>query len=339
MALGGNLKAVGLEIDTGMARAVEAAGSTARPKLVNYATGALPEGSVDEGMIVEPREVGSALGRMWKANGLKSRRVILGISNQGVLVRYATIPKVPPNKLDNVIRFHAQEHLPIPLDSVVMDHQVIGETVTDENKTMLEVLLVAARRDMLNGFIEALNLAKLEPADIDVSTLSLMQVLPPAAIDRTVAVVNVANGLSNILVSDRGQARMARLVSVNLGDLAKDCGYPLDDIFSINTSRSQQCQKAYQSWVDGLISETRSSLNYYQSQEKASPLEAIILNGRGGCLQGIDKLMENALGLPVRLVNPFAGYSNAAKATEDLGVQAAQYAIAAGLARRALGGS
>lgn len=339
MALGGNIKAVGLEIDTGMARAVEAAGSAAKPRLVNIATGSLPEGSVDEGMIVDPQEVGSALGRMWRSNGLKSRRVILGISNQGVLVRYATIPRVPPDKLNNVIRFHAQEHLPIPLDSVVMDYQVIGETASDDNKTMLEVLLVAARRDMLSGFLEALALAKLEPDDIDVSTLSLMQILPPAALDRTVAVVNVANGLSNILVSDRGQARLARLVSVNLGDLAEACGYPLDDIFSISSSRSQECQKAYGSWVESLLSETRSSLNYYQSQEKAKPLEAIILNGRGGCLKGIDQLMENALGLPVRLVNPFAGYSSAAKANENLGVQAAEYAIAAGLARRALGGS
>jgi len=338
MALGANTKAIGLEIDTGMARAVEAAGNADKPKLVNFATGALPEGSVDEGMIVEPHEVGNALGKMWKSRGLKSRRIILGISNQGVLVRYATIPKVPPDKLDNVIKFHAQEYLPIPLDSVVMDYQVIGETV-DDDKTLLEVLLVAARRDMLNGFIEALNLAKLEPADIDVSTLSLMQILPAAALDRTVAMVNVANGLSNILVSDRGQARMARLVSVNLGDLAETCGYPLEDIFSINSSSSQDCKKAYGNWVESLIAETRSSLNYYQNQEKASPLEAIILNGRGGCLKGIDKLMENALGLPVRLVSPFAVYSKAAKVTEDLGVKAAEYAIAAGLARRALEGS
>ncbi|MGM0652788.1 MAG: type IV pilus assembly protein PilM [Bacillota bacterium] len=339
MALGGNKNAVGLEIDAGMARAVEAAGSADKPKLVNMSIGEIPEGAVEEGMIVEPREVGSALSKLWNKGSLKSRSVMLGISNQGVLVRYATIPKVPPDKLNNVIRFHAQEHLPIPLDSVVMDHQVIGETVDDEDKTMLEVLLVAARRDMLNGFLEALKLANLEPADIDVSTLSLLQTLPPAALDRTVAVVNVANGLSNILVSDRGQARLARLVSVNLGDLAKNSGYTLNNVLSINGGGSPEVRDVYTSWADSLISETRSSLNYYQNQEKSTPLEAIILNGRGGCLKGIDKLMENALGLPVRLVNPFAVFKNAAKATEALGVRAAEYAISAGLARRALGGS
>jgi len=338
MKLGVSNKSVGLEIDTGIARAVETSGSASKPRLINMAGIELTPGAVEEGIVVQPKEVGEALLELWSSGEVRYRRILLGVANQAVLVRYATIPKVPPDKLDNVIKFHAQEYLPIPLDSVVMDYQVIGETV-DDDKTLLEVLLVAARRDMLNGFIEALNLAKLEPADIDVSTLSLMQILPAAALDRTVAMVNVANGLSNILVSDRGQARMARLVSVNLGDLAETCGYPLEDIFSINSSSSQDCKKAYGNWVESLIAETRSSLNYYQNQEKASPLEAIILNGRGGCLKGIDKLMENALGLPVRLVSPFAVYSKAAKVTEDLGVKAAEYAIAAGLARRALEGS
>ncbi len=339
MALGGNSNAVGLEIDTGMARAVESAGSAARPKLVTMTLGILPDESVDEGMIVDPREVGTALSELWRSGGLKSRRVLLGISNQGVLVRYATIPKVPPDKLKNVIKFHAQEHLPIPLDSVVMDYQVIGETKSDDDKTLLEILLVAARRDMLKGFLEALELAKLEPADIDVSTLSLLRTLPPTAMERTVAVVNVANGLSNILVADRGRPRLARLVSVKLKDLADGAGVSLVDVLEIGNGSSGNARKAYDSWTSSLIGEIRSSLNYYQNQDNASPLEAIILNGRGGRLQGIDKQLENALGLPVRLVNPFAAFSNADRIMKESGVSAVEYAIGAGLARRGLEGS
>lgn len=339
MALGGPKNAVGLEIDSGMARAVEAVGSAAKPKLVNMAMGELPGGSVEEGMVVNPEEVGSALSNMWRAGGFKSRKVLLGISNQGVLVRYATIPKVPPDKLKNVIKFHAQEHLPIPLESVVMDYQVIGETVSDEEKTLMEVLLVAARRDMLKSFLEALELAKLEAIDIDVSTLSLIRILPKAALERTVAVVNVANGLSNILVSDRGRPRLARLVSVNLKDLADKTGYSLEDVLHNINGSQDNIKKAYTDWTSSLISETRSSLNYYQNYENASPLEAIILNGRGGRIKGVDRQLEEALGLPVRLTNPFAEFNNAERIIQKAGIQAVEYAISAGLARRGLEGS
>ena len=338
MALGGQKNAVGLEIDSGMARAVEAAGSADKPKLVNMTLGELPDGSIDEGMVVDPREVGTALSDMWRSGGLKSRKVLLGISNQGVLVRYATIPKVPPDKLKNVIRFHAQEHLPIPLESVVMDYQVIGETISDEGNTLMEVLLVAARRDMLKSFLEALELAKLEAIDIDVSTLSLIRILPKAALERTVAIVNVANGLSNILVADRGRPRLARLVSVKLKDLAEKTGYSLEDVLHHVNSSQGNIKNAYLDWSSSLISETRSSLNYYQNFENASALEAIILNGRGGRLKGIDRQLEEALGLPVRLTNPFAEFSNAERTIENTGIQAVEYAISAGLARRGLEG-
>lgn len=338
MAHKGPKNAVGLEIDSGMARAVEASGSTVKPKLVNMAMGELPDGSIDEGMVVNPQEVGAALTDMWRSSGLKSRKVLLGISNQGVLVRYATIPKVPPDKLNNVIRFHAQEHLPIPLESVVMDYQVIGETTSEEDKTLMEVLLVAARRDMLKSFLEALELAKLEAIDIDVSTLSLIRILPKAALERTVAVVNVANGLSNILVADQGRPRLARLVSVNLKDLADKTGYSLGDIL-LNISDIQgNDNKAYLNWSSSLISEARSSLNYYQNYENVSALEAIILNGRGGLIKGIDRQLEEALGLPVRLTNPFAEFNNAERIIQNTGIQAVEYAISAGLARRGLEG-
>jgi len=339
MAFGGTKSAIGLEIDTGMARAVEAAGSAAKPKLVKLALDQMPEGSMEEGMVIEPQKVGDALSNLWRSGGLKNHRVLLGISNQGVLVRHATIYKVPPDKLDNVIKYTAQEQLPIPLESVVLDYQVIGETTNEENKTMLEILLVAARRDMLNGFLKALQLAKLEPADIDVSILSLMQILPAAALDRTVAVVNVANGLSNILISDRGRPRMARLVSVKLKDLADRFGCSLEDVLEVSDRGAESGQGAYAEWLNSLITEIRSSLNYYQNRENSSPVEAIILNGRGGRIKGIDKRLEKALDLSVRLVNPFAAFNNAGKALENNGIQAVEYAISAGLARRGLEGS
>ena len=157
-------------------RAVELRDRPRRP-LGAFASIELPEGAVEEGMVVHPEAVGEALKKLWDRGGFKSREVLLGVSNHGVMVRYATMPKVPAEKLDNVIRFQAQEHLPIPLNSAVLDYLVIGETAT-ESGAALEVLLVAAQRDMLTGFIEALNAAR-ELIDIDVSTLALMRIIPP----------------------------------------------------------------------------------------------------------------------------------------------------------------
>ncbi len=338
MKLGGAGKAVGLEIDTGIARAVEVTGSLDRPRLINMAGVELSPGAVEEGMIVQPREVGEALVELWSSGEIKHRRVLLGVANQAVLVRYATIPKVPADKLDNIIRFQAQESLPIPLESVVMDYLVIGEA-EEEGRTVLELLLVAARRDMLDSFLEALSIAKLEPDDVDASTMALIHTLPGKALDRTVAIVNIANGLSNILVSDQGRPRMARLVSFKLKDLAEGLGCSLQKVLSERVYQTSQALQVYDQWLDSVVTETRSSLTYYQNQADVPELEAIILNGRGARLRGIAGKLEAELGLPVRIVNPFSPYSNADERNLGNGIDAVEYAICAGLARRGLEGS
>ena len=331
-------KAVGLEIDYGTIRAVEASGTPANPKIAGIASVRLPEGSIEEGIVVKPHEVGLALRELWGQGKVKNRRVLLGISNQSVLVRYTTIPKVPKEKMANVVRFQAQELLPVPIEQVVLDFMVIGETIADENPA-LEILLVAARRDMLRGFLEALSAAKLEPADIDVSTLALMRVLPKAANDRTVAVINVAEGLTNILVSDKGRPRLARLVAVRLNDLAVKLDVPLANLFITTGNLNKEQRQIYDEWVETLINEVSSSLSYYQNLSGATSLEAVILNGKGALLPGIYKRLEDALGLSVKVINPFDRYINGTrlKAGSDIGL--VEYAICAGLALRALEGS
>lgn len=338
MARGAAKRSVGLEIDTGMVRAVEATGTAARPKLVTMARSPLPDGAVVDGMILKPDEVGAALNNLWSSGRIKHRRVLLGVSNQGVLVRFATIPKVPKEKLGGIIRFYAQEHMPLPLESVVLGHQVIGETEAD-GKTMLEVLLVAARRDMLDGFLQALSFARLEPDDIDVSTLALMRILPLTALNRTVAVINVANGLSNILIAAHGSPRLARLVAAKIKDLSSSLQLPLEQVIKHGSELSSERSQAFEAWLSNLISEIRSSLNYYLNLENSTDIEAIIYNGSGALIGGVAPRLEAALGIPVRIINPFAGFAGAGSHKMGKGFHTVEYAICAGLARRGLEGS
>ncbi len=334
MALASAKRAVGLELDTGAARAVELSGTPQAAKLGAFASIELPDGAVEEGMVVHPEAVGEALKKLWDRGGFKSREVLLGVSNHGVMVRYATMPKVPAEKLDNVIRFQAQEHLPIPLNSAVLDYLVIGETAT-ESGAALEVLLVAAQRDMLTGFIEALNAARLELIDIDVSTLALMRIIPPDTLSSTVAVVNVANGLSNILVASQGSPRLARLVSVKLKDISEVLGCSLRDLFTGAVAGSEMMPTVMGAWTKNLATEIRSSISYYQGQEGSADVSEIFLNGPGGRLGGLAADLEDMLGIPVRVLPPLKRYGRKAGGEAE---DTLDYAISTGLARRGLEG-
>lgn len=332
-------RVVGLEIDSGIAHAVEMTGKATSPSLVNIGFIPLPEGSVREGMIVDPEQVGLALKNNWSKAGFKDRKVLLGVSNQGVLVRHVTVPKVPLNKLKNIIHFQAQEYLPIPLESVVLDYLVLGE-VEGQNETekQLEVLLVAARRDMLDKFMQALQIAGLDPIDIDVSSMAAIRLLPPRALEMTIAMVNVTNGLNSILISDKGKPRLARLGLVKIVDLAESLGCNIENVFNACDFHHEGTEAIKNNWVNSLAAEVRSSISYYQDLPGSAKVEGILLSGIGARLTGIEGMLDGYLDLPVRPFNPLKAYPAVVRKLAKTPIAALDYTISAGLAIRGLEG-
>ncbi len=339
MAKSSARRSVGLEVDTGSVRAVEMAGKAGAPKLVTLGSITLPEEAVNEGLVMQPKVVGAALKELWSRAGLKERSVLLGVSNQGVLVRYITIPKVSSDKLKNAVIFQAQEQLPIALNSVVLDYLVLGEIEgSGEAPVELEILLVAARLDMINNYMEALSEANLEALDIDVSSMAMLQLLPQKLMNMTVALVNIANGLNSILISNKGKPYLARLGMVKIDDLAEGLGCSLDEVFSSRLYKKEESSRLLESWVNRLASEVRSSITYYQDQTHLSRVEGVLLSGRGALFGSMPAMIENYLNMPVRIFNPLKEYNPAQRNMLHTDQEAVEYTISAGLACRGLEG-
>jgi type IV pilus assembly protein PilM len=327
--------AVGLDIDTAEIRAVELSGSTQSPKLVRFGRMPLPGGAVIDGMIANPGMVEDALHQLWADAGFSSREVILGVSNQGVLVRFATFPKVAGKKVDKLIRFQAQEHIPFPLDSVVLDYIIVGE-VTGDVGDVLEVLLVAGKRDMLNIFIEVASGADLKVKDIDVLPLALQQVLPFDDRRGTAAIINIANELSSILVVENETPRFARIIPTGLQAATEFFNCSLNEVVPVTTaSKIVWSEDAVSAWGDTLTNEINSSLNYYQTQHKGAAIEKIFLSGRGARMDGLAERLKENLGLRVAVIRPLDRIDVPAK---NIGISsvAQDFTVSVALARRGL---
>jgi type IV pilus assembly protein PilM len=327
--------AVGLDIDTAEIRAVELSGSTQSPKLVRFGRMPLPGGAVIEGMIANPGMVEDALHQLWSDAGFSSREVILGVSNQGVLVRFATFPKVAGKKVDKLIRFQAQEHIPFPLDSVVLDYIIVGEATGDVGD-VLEVLLVAGKRDMLNIFIEVASGADLKVKDIDVLPLALQQVLPFDDRRGTAAIINIANELSSILVVENETPRFARIIPTGLQAATEFFNCSLNEVVPVTkASEIVWSEDAVSVWGATLAGDINSSLSYYQTQHKGAAIERIFLSGRGARMDGLAERIQENLGLPVAIIHPLDGIDVANKNTGICSV-ALDFTVSVALARRGL---
>jgi type IV pilus assembly protein PilM len=325
----------GLDIEAGSIAATEirANGSI---QVSGSAIGSLPAGVVHEGEILDPDGLATALKSLFVENKL-SKRVRLGIGNQQVLVRTVRLPAIEdPKEMDAAIRFQAQEQIPMPLDQAVLEHQVVGGVPAEEGAMpQVDVIVVAARREMVTSFVEPLRRAGLEPVGIDLSAFAMIRALADQAVspetlesgqradDATlycnlgdVTNLAVARGRSCLFtrVSAAGIEPIAERLASSRGLTPEHAGQwlhyvglerPVEEVGG-DPETVRETRAALEDGVGALLDDLRRSLDYYGSQEGALAVGRILLSGGGSAIPGLAARIEERLGAEIRVVRPQA---------------------------------
>jgi type IV pilus assembly protein PilM len=167
---------VGLDIEAGSVAATEVRANGA-VEVVGHGVVPLPPGVFREGEVADADALGEAIKELFAEQKL-SRNVRLGIANQRVAVRTMRLPAIDDEaELETAIRFQAQDHIPMPLEQSVLDWQVVGHSQGDAGERRVEVVAVAARRDMLQQVMRALNAAGVRPIGIDHAAFGMIRAL------------------------------------------------------------------------------------------------------------------------------------------------------------------
>jgi type IV pilus assembly protein PilM len=329
---------VGLDIEGGSVAATEVRvnGSV---QVTASAVGALPPGAFHEGEVLDADSLASGLKSFFSENKL-AKQVRLGLANQRVVVRTLRLPAIEdPKELEAAVRFQAQEQMPMPLDQAVLEHQVVGGVPAEEGSTpQLDVVVVAARRDMVTTFLEPLRRAGLEPVGIDLSAFAMIRALadapdespatgedeaPTRRLDQTVLYCNVGD-VTNLAVARARACLFTRVSNVGLEAIASrlsqasrlDPGAAMQWLQHVGLEAPAEeiegdpelvaeSRRSLEEGVAMLVDELRLSLDYYAAQEGAVPVERIVLCGAGSALVGLGPRMEG-LGLPVTISRPAA---------------------------------
>jgi type IV pilus assembly protein PilM len=334
-------RVVGLEIEAGGIAAAEVDSG----RVTAAALEPLAPGAFHEGEVADVDLVAQSLKSLFAQHKL-SKRVRVGIGNQRVVVRTLRLPAIEDQKeLNAAVRFQAQEQMPMPLDQAVLEHQVVGTVPGDEGAPpQLEVVVVAARREMVGQFVEPLRRAGLEPVGIDLSAFAMIRALSDLAGAGTAAVedggsagpagdeavlyCNVGD-IMNLAVARGRSCLFTRVSMVGLEGivrrLAAETGLvpdhasqwlthvgldrPLEQIEG-DPQVAARTRAALEEGVGSLVDEMRMSLDYYAAQEDAVPAGQVVLCGPGSAIPGLVGAMEGGVGLPIVAALPpaFAGY-------------------------------
>src|SRR5215218_7425154 len=165
---------VGLDLEAGSVAAVEvvANGHTAVTK---FGMVALPSGVVRDGESSDSEALGEALKELFSRHKL-SKNVRLGIASQKVAVRTLQLPAIEDHKeLQTAVEFQAQDQVPMPLDQAVLDWQVVGHSLGENGQRLIDVVVVAARRDAFRGVVSATRHAGLRLIGIDLAAFGMIR--------------------------------------------------------------------------------------------------------------------------------------------------------------------
>jgi len=167
---------VGLDVDATTLAATEVR-FNGTAEVVRSVVSPMPAGALRDGEVVDPEAFAAALRDAFAEHDLP-KAVRLGVANQRVVFRTIRLPVIEdPKEMDAAVRFQAAEEMPMPLESAVLEYQVIGGTSSGEGGPQVDVALVAARREMISRLLEPVRAAGLRPLSVDLSAFGLIRAL------------------------------------------------------------------------------------------------------------------------------------------------------------------
>jgi type IV pilus assembly protein PilM len=339
-------RVIGLDIEPSHLAAADVAVDGAL-RVEQAAATALPPGAMRDGEVTDVEILSDALRDFFREHGLP-KRVRLGMANQRMVVRILDVPPLTGKDLDAVVRFQAADQVPMPLDQCVLEYAVLGPADTPEGPRT-RVMVIAARRESIDRMLAAARRAGLRVEGIDLSAFAMLRALDSGATDSPEAgatlVVNVG-GMTNLAVARGSQCLFTRVAAGGLeavvAQLAERRELTLEDsrrwLAHVGLSAAadgidgdaETVAAARSVLVDGvrrIADDVRNSLNFYNAQPGAVPVERVVLTGAATAIGGFAEQLSAELSLPVAHGLVSEAYPGALR-----GLDAGRFSVAAGLA-------
>lgn len=316
---------VGLDIGTAGVRAAELKLGRGGVTLERFGQVALPQGAVRDGEVMDPDAVATAIRQLWSQAKFSSKKVVVGVANQNVVVRQVDLPWMPVAELRKSLAFQVQDFIPMPVEQAILDFHPLEEVTNDQGMRQLRVLLVAAARTTVESSLRAVEKAGLSAKTVDLTSFAVLRAMAHAEVGvpatQADALVDIGASVTNIVVHQGGVPRFVRILLMGGSDIteavAERLGVPLDQAESVKQSTglptsgavdqtAHPAVRVIEQTGGQLVEEIRGSLDYYMSQVGAARIRRVVLSGGGSRLGGLVERLSASTRLPVEMARPLS---------------------------------
>ena len=300
----------GLDIGSGFVKLVVVDHSKADPEITKIATSALVPDAIVEGEVMDPVLVAETIRSVADQANLGKKDVVAAVGGHDVIIKKIQMDRMNDSEAQELIRWEAHQHVPFDMESVQLDFQILDP---EADTPQMSVLLVAAKRELIENRLTLLADAGIEPAVMDVDAFALHNSFEqsyPDSMAGMVALVNVGHETTNINILDDGVPIVVRDIPFGSRrireSLQRERGMTADDAEDVIQGRAdvERLESFVAERVDELAVGIERAIAFITAQSGGEGVDQVFLSGGGARVPGVVSALGDRLGVTTKLANP-----------------------------------
>jgi type IV pilus assembly protein PilM len=302
----------GLDIGSGFIKLVVVDHGKPEPEIVHISTSPLVPDAIVEGEVMDPVLVAETVKSVLVSCGLKKKNVVAAVGGHDVIIKRIQMDRMSEHDAREVIRWEAEQHVPFDMENVQLDFQIMDPHA---DGVQMSVLLVAAKRELIENRLSLLTDAGLTPAMIDVDAFALHNAFErsyPELLGGLVALVNIGHETTNVNLLDDGVPILVRDIpfgSRRLREaLQRERGLTAEqaDAVLLGKADGTQLRALVDDKVDELAVGIERAAAFIVAQSGGDGIGRVFLSGGGACVPGLVEALGQRLGIRSEMANPLS---------------------------------
>ena len=313
-----NKPALGLDIGSSSVKLVQLKEKRGGYQLVAFGTAPLPPEAIVDGALMNSAAIVQAIQDVFAQQKVKAKEVAIGVRGHSVIIKKISLPRMTQEELDESIQWEAEQYIPFDVKDVNIDTQIL--TPEGDAAGQMDVLLVAAKKDMINDYTSVCAEAGLTATVVDVDAFAVQNAFEAnyeQGPGDTVVIVNVGAAVTNLNVIARGATTFTRDITMGgnafTEEIQKQLNISYDEAEALKVGGQgdsdavvpQEVERVIQGVAEQLGGEIQRSLDFYASTSPEGKITKAFLSGGTARVPALFKTLEARAGVPVEILNPF----------------------------------
>ena len=347
MLFGRKQSLVGLDIGSHSVKIAELQSQAKGHRLVNWGISTPLAEAIVDGEIMDRQLVVDAISNLLESRGITARNVVASVSGRAVIVKKITMNRLSADDAQHAVYWEAEQHVPYDINDVSLDFEILGPAPNDPK--MMQVLLVAAKKEMVMSFADLIREAGLQPLIVDVDSFATQNALEANydfSPSDVVATLNVGAEITNINITQGGVPYFTKDLQVG-GHSFIEAAQRKFNLSQTEAAAAVRGESGAGFEIAPLVEQACESLAtaleraqaYLRTAAEAGAVTRIMLCGGSALTPGLPEFLNRRFGVPAEIANPLSrvAYDPALFAGQDVMKVAPQLTVAIGLALRRLG--